>query len=44
MSFLIDECSLPQIIFYFQSSAQNSVIEFKTQIIIKFNFQSISYV
>jgi hypothetical protein len=30
--------------FYPQSSAQNFVIKFKTQIIIKFNFQSISLV
>jgi hypothetical protein len=30
--------------FYSLSSTQNSVIELKTQIIIKFNFQSISYV
>jgi hypothetical protein len=27
-----------------QSLAQNSVIEFETQIIIKFNFESISFV
>jgi hypothetical protein len=31
-------------VFYSQSSAQNSVIEFKTQLVIKFNFQSISFV
>jgi hypothetical protein len=35
---------LPQKCFYSLASTQNSVFEFKTQIIIKFNFQSISYV
>jgi hypothetical protein len=35
---------LPQKYFHPLSSAQNSVIEFKTQIVIKFNLQSISYV
>jgi large-conductance mechanosensitive channel len=30
-------------IFYSLSSAQNSIIEFETQIIIKFNFQSILF-
>jgi hypothetical protein len=28
---------------YFQSSAQNSVTKFKTQLVIKFNFQSFSF-
>jgi hypothetical protein len=31
-------------IFYSVSSAQNSVIEFQTQIVIKFSFQNISFV
>jgi hypothetical protein len=29
--------------FYSQSSAHNSITEFETQFIIKFNFQSISF-
>jgi hypothetical protein len=31
-------------VFYSPSSAQNSVIEFKTHFVINFNFQSISFV
>jgi large-conductance mechanosensitive channel len=31
-------------VFYSLSSARNSVIDFKTQIVMKFNFQSISFI
>jgi hypothetical protein len=36
--------SLSKNVFYSLSSAQNSVIEFKTKFVIKINFKSISYV
>jgi hypothetical protein len=35
---------LPQKYFYSLPSTQNSIIEFKTKFVIKFNFQSILYV
>jgi hypothetical protein len=38
------KCSTSINAFYCLSSAQNSIIQFKTPIVIKFNFQSISFV
>jgi hypothetical protein len=44
VSFLIVECFTSANYFYSPSSAQNSIIEFETQIVIKLNFQNISYI